>query len=194
LNRFYHVSHGEILIDAKNINDFSLGEVRKLVSVVPQEVFLFNGTIKENLSFGNEKATDEEIWHALKVVQMEEAIKDRGGLSAIIETKGLNLSLGERQLLAFARALIANPPIIVLDEATASVDARTELRLQKATKELLKNRTALMIAHRLSTIIDADRILVFEKGSVVEEGNHRDLLKQAGIYARYIRLQKQVNH
>ncbi len=191
LNRFYHVSEGRILIDGKNINDFSLGEVRKLVSVVPQEVFLFNGSIKENLTFGNDQASDEELWHALKVVQMEGQVKERGGLSASIETKGQNLSQGERQLLAFARALIANPPIIVLDEATASVDARTEMRLQIATKELLKNRTALVIAHRLSTIIDSDRILVLERGQVVEQGNHMSLMAEGGIYARYIRLQKQ---
>ncbi len=192
LHRFYEPSAGEILVDAKNIHELSLGQLRTLISVVPQEVFLFQGNVLENLTFGNDKASDEQIWHALKVVQMEEAIRLRGGLLAPVEAKGQNFSLGERQLLAFARALIANPPVIVLDEATASVDKMTEQRLQYATKELLKNRTALIIAHRLSTIAEADRILVFEQGEIVEEGNHQHLLEKAGIYARYIYLQRQV--
>lgn len=190
LNRFYTVHHGKIMIDGKNLNDFSLAGVRTLISVVPQEVFLFQGTVRENLSFAAKQATDEEMWHALRVVQMEELIRDKGGLYASVGPKGLNFSLGERQLIAFARALIANPPIIVLDEATASVDARTEQRLHRATRELLKNRTALVIAHRLSTIMDSDRILVFDRGQVVEEGPHNELLERNGIYARYIRLQR----
>jgi ATP-binding cassette subfamily B multidrug efflux pump len=190
LNRFYDCSEGSILIDDRNLKNMTLGEVRTLVSVVPQEVFLFNGSIKENLSFANEKASDEELWHALKVVEMQSTIKERGGLLAMVETKGQNFSLGERQLLAFARALIANPPVLVLDEATASVDARTERRLQIAIKELLKGRTALVIAHRLSTILDADRIIVFERGRIIEEGDHQHLMAKNGIYKRFIHLQE----
>lgn len=190
LNRFYQLKHGHILVDGKNINDIPLGLVRKLVSVVPQEVFLFSGTVKDNLCYGNAQASDEEIWQALKTVQLEEEIKNRGGLFSLVETRGQNFSLGERQLLAFARAILADPPIIVLDEATASVDSRTEARLQRATEELLKSRTALVIAHRLSTIEKADKIIVLEKGQVVEEGSHQTLMNKHGLYAAYIAVQQ----
>lgn len=191
LNRFYKVNSGEILIDDKNINTLSLGESRRLISVVPQEVFLFKGSLRENLAFGNASATDEEIWSALEAAQMVELVRLKGGLKTQVEQKGQNFSQGERQLLAIARALVANPPILILDEATASVDSRTEARLQKATKELLKNRTALVIAHRLSTIKDADRILVLNQGEVVEEGTHQELMRLNGMYASMIRLQEQ---
>lgn len=190
LNRFYRVTGGEILIDDQNIDRLSLGETRCLISVVPQEVFLFNGTLRENLSFGNAHAVDEDLWQALEAVQLVDLIRFKGGLKALVEQKGQNFSQGERQLLAMARALVTNPPILILDEATASVDARTEARLQKATKELLKNRTALVIAHRLSTIMDADRILVLQKGQIAETGSHEELMQKNGIYASMIRLQK----
>lgn len=191
LNRFYRVNSGEILIDNRNIDSFSLGETRRLISVVPQEIFLFHGTLRENLAFGNASASEEELWQALKLVQLEELIRLKGGLKAEVKQRGQNFSQGERQLLAIARALVTNPPILILDEATASVDARTEMRLQKATKELLKNRTALIIAHRLSTIMDADRILVLSKGEVVEVGTHDQLMEKGGIYAGMIMLQRQ---
>lgn len=190
LNRFYHVSSGQILIDERNINSLSLGELRKIISVVPQDIFLFNASLKENLTFGNPSASDEEIWHAIKLAQLQDIIKQKGGLDFIVHSRGANFSLGERQLIAFARAIIANPPVLILDEATASVDARTEHNLKLATKALLHNRTAIIIAHRLSTIIDAHKILVFEKGRIVEEGSHQELMARAGTYAHMIKLQK----
>jgi ATP-binding cassette subfamily B protein len=190
LNRFYYASQGEILIDNTNINLLALGDIRKLISSVPQEVFLFNASLRENLTFGNALATDEEIWHALRLTQLHEIISEKGGLEIPVEIRGQNFSLGERQLIAFARAIIANPPVLILDEATASVDARTEHKLKMATKALLKNRTAIIIAHRLSTIIDADRILVFEHGRIVEQGTHNELLARSGIYAHMIKLQQ----
>ncbi|MCA9508995.1 MAG: ABC transporter ATP-binding protein [Myxococcales bacterium] len=190
LNRFYQLSEGKIFIDGKDLNHMSLRDVRTLISVVPQEVFLFQGTIKDNLSFAKKNVSDEEIWQALHTVQLEALIQKRGGLLAAVEVRGLNFSVGERQLLAFARALIANPPIIVLDEATASIDARTEWRLQKATKKLLEDRTALIIAHRLATVMDCDRIVVFDKGQIAEQGTHQQLIAKDGIYAHSLRLQK----
>lgn len=190
LNRFYKVTSGRILIDGKNIDSLSLGESRNLISVVPQENFLFYGTLRDNLSFGNVLASDAELWRALEIVQLDTFIKLKGGLNSLVEHRGQNFSHGERQLLAIARALVRNPSILILDEATASVDRRTEKRLQMATKELLKNRTALVIAHRLSTIMDADRIIVLHKGEIAEEGSHEELLKENGIYASMIRLQR----
>lgn len=188
LSRFYPVVRGAIFIDGHNVSEMSLGESRKLVSVVPQEVFLFKGTLAENLRFGSDKASDMELWQALRSVQLEDLIKEKGGLYINVESKGRNFSVGERQLLAFARTLLVNPPILILDEATASVDVRTEQRLQTATKHLLQGRTALIIAHRLSTIIDADRILVFKHGEIVEEGTHDALLQASGVYAGLSRL------
>lgn len=186
LNRFYSVTAGEILIDGKNINTLPLTSTRRLISVVPQEVFLFRGSLRENLSFGNARASDDNLWHALNLVQMKKTIEKRGGLDAVVDTQGQNFSLGERQLLAIARALITDPPILVLDEATASIDRPTEKRLQQAVKKLLAKRTSLVIAHRLSTIMDADRVLVFHRGSLVEQGSHEELLAENGIYAGLI--------
>lgn len=187
LNRFYPVSHGEILIDNENINDMPLNKTRQLISVVPQEVFLFSGSLRDNLSFGKAEASDEELWKALELVQLDEVIRMKGGLKSMVEPKGQNYSLGERQLLAIARALITDPQILILDEATASIDVMTQKRLQTAIKNVLQKRTALVIAHRLSTILDSDRILVFSRGEIVEQGTHHLLMEKNGVYAQLIK-------
>lgn len=187
LNRFYPVNSGQILLDGNNIDDLPLSATRRLISVVPQEGFLFHGTLRDNLGFGNPTAHDDQLWHALELVQLRDIIERKGGLSARVLPKGQNFSLGERQLLAIARALVTDPPILILDEATASIDSPTEKRLQMAIKELLARRTALVIAHRLTTILDADRVLVFERGNIVEEGSHSVLMRKNGVYADLIR-------
>lgn len=183
LCQFYPVTKGAIYIDQENLAHISLAQSRTLISVVPQEVFLFHGSLADNLRFGQKDASEDELWRALRLVQLEKLVIKKGGLSMMVESKGGNFSQGERQLIAFARTILTDPPIIILDEATANVDTRTESRLQQATKELLKNRTAIIIAHRLSTIIDADRILVFQEGTIVEHGTHQKLMESKGIYA-----------
>jgi ATP-binding cassette, subfamily B, multidrug efflux pump len=190
INRFYPVNEGEILLDGRNINHMQLGDTRRLISVVPQEVFLFAGSLRENLVFGNPNASDAELWHALELVQLSALVREKGGLNAKVSMLGQNFSAGERQLIAIARAWITKRPVLILDEATASVDIVTENRLQLATKKLLENSTALVIAHRLSTIMDADNILVFHRGEIVEQGKHTQLMKQNGMYANYVRLQR----
>lgn len=189
LNRFYRPTEGTIRLDGKDINDFSLDSLRDVISVVPQEVFLFKGTVRDNLLFAKE-VSDEDIWHALRLVQLEDVVRARGGLLGSIEAGGVNWSLGERSLLALARALIKDPPILMLDEAYASVDSLTERRLQIAIKNLLKDRTSLVIAHRLSTVVDCDTILVFHEGRIVEQGRHQELVAKQGIYANLVKTQE----
>lgn len=187
LNRFYSVNAGTILIDGDNIETIPLGATRKLISVVPQEGFLFHGNLRDNLCFGKPEASDEEIWRAIGLVQLHDVVVQKGGLKAPVFAKGSNFSLGERQLLAIARALVTDPPILVFDEATASIDTPTEQCLQTAIKELLSKRTALVIAHRLSTILDADRVLVFRHGCIAEAGTHDELMAANGLYAELIK-------
>lgn len=190
LHRFYEPNCGEIRIDGDNIAHISLGDLRKLICVVPQEVFLFHGTLRANMCFGKSNAHDEEIWRALELTQMKDLVQEKGGLDLKVEPKGRNFSYGERQLLSIARAIIANPQVLVLDEATAGVDTLTEGKLQAATQALIKDRSALIVAHRLSTIKDADRILVLDRGVVVESGNHEDLMKKSGYYRELIEAQR----
>lgn len=189
LTRLYQVSSGRISIDDVDIRDFSLKNLRQLFSYVPQDVFLFAGTLRDNLRYGRENATDAEILAALCHCQAEYLSMREGGLDAQVKHGGLNFSLGERQLLALTRCLLSNAEIIILDEATAGIDQHTEKLLQKATHELLKNRTAVIVAHRLSTIKDCDRILVLQKGQIIEQGPHAELVNSNGLYARWIGLQ-----
>jgi ATP-binding cassette subfamily B protein len=165
------------------IHDITLSSLRAQISIVLQETFIFSGTIMENIRFGKPDATDDEVIKAAEAVGAAGFIKRlKKGYDTEVEERGNVLSVGERQLISFARTLLANPRIIILDEATASIDTETEVKIQQALKTLLQDRTAIMIAHRLSTIREADNIIVLDHGSVIETGNHVELMKQKGVY------------
>ncbi|MFX0085144.1 MAG: ABC transporter ATP-binding protein [Candidatus Hodarchaeota archaeon] len=184
LSRFYEFQAGEVLIDGYNIRDIKLKSYRKHVGVVLQKPFLFHGTVEENIRYGRQEASEEAIMKALKIVKADEIIAYlKDGLKSSVGEGGSLLSTGTRQLISFARALLADPKILILDEATSSVDAYTESIIQESLEELMKNRTSIIIAHRLSTVKDADRIIVIDKGEIIEQGNHDELLKEGGEYS-----------
>ncbi|MGB1838290.1 MAG: ABC transporter ATP-binding protein [Marinobacter adhaerens] len=190
LLRFYDPSNGQIRIDGQPIRDLSLQSLRGAIGLVSQDVYLFEGTIRENLAYGNPAASDTEIIDAAKTAEawsFIEALPD--GLNTPVGERGVRLSGGQRQRLSLARALLKNPPILVLDEATSAVDNETEAAIQRSLKRIGHNRTVIMIAHRLSTIVDADSIAVIEGGKVLEQGTHRELLDQDGAYANQWRVQ-----
>lgn len=184
LMRFYTVNEGEILIDGHNINDFKRSDLRHIFGMVLQDTWLFSGTVMENLRYGKLAATDDEVIEAAKTAHVHHFIQtlpDAYNMELNEETN--NVSGGQKQLLTIARAILANPKVMILDEATSNVDTRTEVLIQKAMDELMKGRTSFIIAHRLSTIKNADLILVMRDGDIVEVGNHEELLKQNGFYA-----------
>lgn len=183
LMRFYDVNAGSILIDDHNIKDFNRSELRELFGMVLQDTWLFNGPIKENIRYGRLNATDEEVIEAAKAAHVHHFIKTLpDGYNMILNEEASNVSQGQKQLLTIARAILADPKILILDEATSSVDTRTEILIQKAMDNLMENRTSFIIAHRLSTIKNADLILVMNDGDIIEIGNHETLLKQNGFY------------
>ncbi len=184
LMRFYDVNSGAILVDGHNLKDFNRSELRQMFGMVLQDTWLFHGSIKENIRYGRLDATDEEIEEAAKAAYAHRFIQTLpGGYDMELNEEATNVSQGQKQLLTIARAILADPKILILDEATSSVDTRTEERIQKAMDNLMKGRTSFVIAHRLSTIRDADLILVMKDGDIVEQGNHEELLKQGGFYA-----------
>ena len=183
LCRFYEPTSGEILIDGKDYKDRSIGWLHENLGYVLQTPHLFNGTIKENIRYGNLNASDDEVIAAAKAVSADEFINDfEQKYDTNVGEGGSKLSLGQRQLISFARALVADPKILILDEATSSIDTKTEVLIQEVINKLLKGRTTFIVAHRLSTIINADLILVIKDGSILEQGNHKDLLKLKGEY------------
>jgi ATP-binding cassette subfamily B protein len=184
LARFYDVLQGAVLIDGHDVRDVTQHSLRSQIGVVLQEPFLFTGTIRENIRYGRLEATDEEVAEAARAVGVHDLITQLPeGYETLIRERGRNLSVGQRQLISFARALLADPRILILDEATANIDTFTELLVQQALRRLLHGRTALVIAHRLSTIKGADSIVVLQAGSIVEQGTHAELLERNGIYA-----------
>jgi ATP-binding cassette subfamily B protein len=182
--RFYDVNSGEILLDGHNIKDFTRYDLRENFGMVLQDTWLYNGSIWDNIKYGRLDATDDEILAAAKAAHVDtfvHALPD--GYDMQLNEELTNLSQGQKQLITIARAVLANPKVLILDEATSSVDTRTEVQIQKAMNNLMKNRTSFVIAHRLSTIREADLILVMNEGDIVEQGNHEELLKKGGFYA-----------
>ncbi len=184
LMRFYDTTSGNILIDGHNIKDFDRGELRKMFGMVLQDTWLFGGTVEENIKYGNENATEDEVIKAAKAAHVHHFIKTLpNGYKSLLNEESNNVSAGQKQLLTIARVILTDPKILILDEATSSIDTRTEIQIQDAMDNLMKGRTSFIIAHRLSTIKNADLILVMNYGDIVEQGTHEELLEKNGFYA-----------
>jgi ATP-binding cassette subfamily B protein len=183
LMRFYDIDRGEILIDDVNIKDMTSENLRSHMAMVLQNTWLFNGTIRENIRYGRQDASDEEVVHAADMAYADHFTRTLpGGYDMVLNEEASNVSAGQKQLLTIARAVLADPTILILDEATSSVDTRTEVLIQKAMDKLMVGRTSFIIAHRLSTIRNADRILVIRDGNIVEQGSHEELLARHEFY------------
>ena len=184
LMRFYDVTDGAILVDGINIKDFERGELRKMFGMVLQDTWLFGGTVKENIKYGKEDATDDEVIQAAKAAHVHHFIKTLpNGYNSVLNEESSNVSAGQKQLLTIARVILTDPKVLILDEATSSIDTRTEIQIQKAMDNLMEGRTSFIIAHRLSTIKNADLILVMNHGDIVEQGTHEELLAKDGFYS-----------
>ncbi|MDN5331175.1 MAG: ATP-binding cassette, subfamily multidrug efflux pump [Tepidanaerobacteraceae bacterium] len=190
LMRFYEIKKGRITVDGVDIRDISRENLRRIFGMVLQDTWLFSGTIRENIAYGKEGATEEEIINAVKAAHAHHFIKTLpGGYDAVLNEEASNISQGQKQLITIARAFLANPEILILDEATSNVDTVTEIYIQKALKNLMKGRTSFVIAHRLSTVKDADMILVINNGRIIEKGTHEELVKKGGFYAELYKSQ-----
>ena len=186
MTRFYDIEEGSgsITYDGIPLNDIKKQDLRRSIAVVLQDIHLFTGTVLENIRYGNLEATDKQVYDAVKLANADSFIRHLPqGFDTVIKGDGSNLSQGQRQLIAIARAAVANPPVLILDEATSNVDTRTEETVQDAMDKLMEGRTSFIIAHRLSTIKNADLILVMKEGNIIESGNHNQLMKQNGFYA-----------
>jgi len=184
LMRFYDVEEGAIKVDGHDVREFNRSQLREVFGMVLQDTWLFKGSIMENIRYGRLDATDEEVVEAAKAAHAHHFIQTLpGGYQMELNEDASNVSQGQKQLLTIARAILANNPVLILDEATSSVDTRTERRIQKAMNNLMQGKTSFVIAHRLSTIQDADLILVMKDGDIIEQGTHEELLEQAGFYA-----------
>lgn len=185
LMRFYDVTDGTILVDGHNVKDFKRGDLRQMFGMVLQDTWLFNGTVKDNIKYGREDATDDEVIEAAKAAHVHHFIKTLpNGYNSVLSEETSGVSAGQKQLLTIARVILADPKILILDEATSSIDTRTEIEIQKAMDNLMKGRTSFIIAHRLSTIKNADLILVMDHGDIVEQGTHEELLSMGGFYEK----------
>jgi len=181
--RFYELDGGRITIDDIDTRELTRDNLRRTFGMVLQDTWLFHGTIRENIAYGREDATEAEIIEAAEAAHVDHFVRTLpDGYDSVIDDDATNLSAGEKQLLTIARAFLANPPILILDEATSSVDTRTEVLIQRAMQRLMKGRTTFVIAHRLSTIRDAGTILVMDHGSIIEQGTHEELLTRRGFY------------
>ncbi|MPN21512.1 putative ABC transporter ATP-binding protein [bioreactor metagenome] len=182
--RFYDVDAGSIVLDNNDIRHYSRRALRGSMGMVLQDTWLFNGTIKENIRYGRKEATDQDIIEAAEAAHAHHFISTLpGGYDFVLNEDGTNISQGQRQLITIARAIVSQPKILILDEATSSVDTRTEMMIQDAMNKMMVNRTSFIIAHRLSTIKNAKTIIVMNKGQIVEAGNHKELLEKGGFYA-----------
>ncbi|HIO26551.1 MAG TPA: ATP-binding cassette domain-containing protein, partial [Flavobacteriaceae bacterium] len=190
VTRFYDIERGEILIDNTNIKDINKESLRNLMGMVTQDAILFNDTIKNNILMAKEDATDQEIIEALKIANAWEFVSDLPkGIDTNIGDSGNKLSGGQKQRISIARAVLKNPPIMILDEATSALDTESEKLVQKALENMMKNRTSIVIAHRLSTIQNADNIIVMQRGEIVEQGKHNELLALNGTYKNLVEMQ-----
>ena len=190
LSRFYDIQRGQICVDGRDLREYDLSQLRRQIGVVLQDVFLFAGSIRDNITLGNQQISDEKIWEAAGLVGAQRFIERLpGGLDYPVMERGATLSVGQRQLISFVRALVYEPRVIVLDEATSSVDSETEELIQNAIEKLMEGRTALVIAHRLSTIQKADKIIVLDRGEIKETGTHEELLRLGGYYAQLYQMQ-----
>lgn len=190
LTRFYDVNSGEILIDNHNIKDVTMKSLRSLTGLVTQDSIMFNGTVKDNIKLGNLEASDEEVINALKIANAYEFVKDLPeGINTNIGDSGNKISGGQKQRLSIARAVLKNPPIMILDEATSALDTESERLVQDALENMMQNRTSVVIAHRLSTIQKADKIVVMQKGEIIEQGTHEELLAKKGTYSKLVMMQ-----